>query len=91
VHATVRGQGRTEPRRETCRTRHRGFTCSTPPDHLREDCADIRRPLATDEENVILTRSSMGQGDHIVVTTHAADGVLLAVHIDASATDPIEG
>lgn len=60
------------------------------PDHVREDSADIRLPLATDEENVILARSWMGQGDHIVVTTHAADGVLLAVHIDAFAHDPVE-
>lgn len=61
------------------------------PDHVRENSADIRLPLATDEENVVLARSWMGQGDHIVVTTHAADGTLLAVHIDASAHDPVEG
>jgi hypothetical protein len=60
------------------------------PDHVHEDSADIRLPLATDEENVILARSWMGQGDHLVVTTHAAGGALLAVHIDASAHDQIE-
>ncbi|GAB3451305.1 hypothetical protein [Actinophytocola sediminis] len=57
------------------------------PDHVGADSADIRLPLATDEENVILARSWLGQGDHLVVTTHAADGVLLAVHLDASAHD----
>jgi hypothetical protein len=57
------------------------------PDHVREDSADIRLPQATHEENVILARTWMGQGDHVVVTTHTADGVLLAVHIDAFAHD----
>lgn len=60
------------------------------PDHVREDGANIRLPLATDGENVILARSWIGQGDHLVVTTHAADGALLAVHLDASAHDPDE-
>jgi hypothetical protein len=60
------------------------------PDHVREDSADIRLPLATAEENVILARSWTGQGDHLVVTTHAGDGALLAVHLDASVHDPVE-
>lgn len=60
------------------------------PDHIREDAANIRLPLATGGENVILARSWTGQGYHNVMTTHAENGVLLAVHIDAGFHDPVE-
>lgn len=51
-------------------------------DHYVAGCANIVMPLATAGENVVLSHSGWGDGFYPVVTTHAADGSLLGVHID---------
>ena len=59
-------------------------------DHYREGSANITMPLATAGENVVLSHSGWGDGFYPVVTTHAADGTLLGVHIDLLVAGPDE-
>ena len=58
------------------------------PGHYREGSANITMPLATAGENVVLSHSGWGDGFYPVVTTHAADGTLLGVHIDLLVAGP---
>lgn len=56
--------------------------------HYREGCANVTMPLARSGENVVLSHSGWGDGFYPVVTTHAADGSLLGVHIDLLVAGP---
>ncbi|GGM23539.1 DUF4241 domain-containing protein [Promicromonospora citrea] len=58
------------------------------PEHLREGVANIVLPQATAGENVVLSHSGWGDGFYPVVTTHAADGSLLGVHVDLLVAGP---
>lgn len=58
------------------------FALQDDEDHYRSGCANIALPRATAGENVVLSHSGWGDGFYPVVTTHAADGTLLGVHID---------
>lgn len=58
------------------------FELMDSPDHYLEGCANVTMPLARAGENVVLSHSGWGDGFYPVVTTHAADGTLLGVHID---------
>lgn len=51
------------------------------------ESANVVLPRAIKGENLVMSRSWMGQGDHLLVTTHAADGTLLGVHLDAMVHD----
>ncbi|MFI2486450.1 DUF4241 domain-containing protein [Promicromonospora kroppenstedtii] len=64
------------------------FELMDSPDHYREGSANIAMPLATAGENVVLSHSGWGDGFYPVVTTHAADGTLLGVHIDLLVAGP---
>lgn len=58
------------------------FSLMDSPAHLREGCANITMPLATNGENVVLSHSGWGDGIYSVLKTFDADGNLLGVHID---------
>jgi len=57
-------------------------------DHYLDGCANVTMPLAGAGENVVLSHSGWGDGFYPVVTTHAADGSLLGVHIDLLVAGP---
>ncbi|PUB25573.1 uncharacterized protein DUF4241 [Promicromonospora sp. AC04] len=59
-------------------------------DHYLDGCANVTMPLARAGENVVLSHSGWGDGFYPVVTTHAADGTLLGVHIDLLVAGPDE-
>ncbi|WP_369373775.1 DUF4241 domain-containing protein [Promicromonospora sp. Populi] len=64
------------------------FSLMDSPDHYVEGSANVTMPLAVDGENVVLSHSGWGDGFYPVVTTHAADGSLLGVHIDLLVAGP---
>ncbi len=64
------------------------FNLMDSPDHYLEGCANVTMPLARAGENVVLSHSGWGDGLYPVVTTHAADGSLLGVHIDLLVAGP---
>ncbi|MFJ3406649.1 DUF4241 domain-containing protein [Promicromonospora sp. NPDC090134] len=64
------------------------FELMDSPDHYREGTANVTMPLAQAGENVVLSHSGWGDGFYPVVTTHAADGSLLGVHIDLLVAGP---
>lgn len=64
------------------------FELMDSPDHYREGTANVPMPLAQAGENVVLSHSGWGDGFYPVVTTHAADGSLLGVHIDLLVAGP---
>ncbi|WP_433163798.1 DUF4241 domain-containing protein [Kribbella sp. CA-247076] len=64
------------------------FALMDSPDHVREGCANIVLPLATQGENVVLAHSGWGDGAYPVVRTVDADGRTLGVHIDLLVVGP---
>lgn len=58
------------------------FALMDSPEHLRDGCANIVLPTATDGENVVLAHSGWGDGSFPVLCTVDADDRVLAVHID---------
>lgn len=64
------------------------FDLMDDPGHHREGVANIALPGAAAGENVVLSHSGWGDGFYPVVTTHAADGSLLGVHIDLLVAGP---
>ncbi len=64
------------------------FALMDSPDHLREGCANIVLPLATEGENLILAHSGWGDGAYPVVRTVDAEGRPLGIHIDLLVVGP---
>ena len=58
------------------------------PDHFPNGAGNVTMPLARAGENVILTLSGWGDGLFPLLTTHAADGSFLGVHIDLLVVGP---
>lgn len=64
------------------------FALMDDPGHVQTQCANIVMPLATAGENVVLSHSGWGDGMYPLVFTRAADGDLVAVHIDLLVAGP---
>jgi hypothetical protein len=64
------------------------FALMDSPDHLREGCANVVLPLATEGENLVLAHSGWGDGAYPVVRSVDADGRILGVHIDLLVVGP---
>jgi hypothetical protein len=58
------------------------------PDHFPNGAGNVTMPLARAGENVVLSLSGWGDGLFPLLTTHAADGSLLGVHIDLLVVGP---
>lgn len=58
------------------------FELMDSPEHVGPGLANVTFPLATEGENIVISRSGWGDGLYPLQLSYDADGRLLAVHID---------